>query len=847
MKNLVKRLALLCVFSVSPAYAVDGGTLRVTTYNGWEAFEVVTQGDDVPSDGINYSMPGIFDGAGAWVVDNDTLRIQVNHETGDASISEVNINLEKIQLAINNMISTGNVGDVTFVSSLRQAYDRWTSNSGSTWTNTSSTSNTSFLRLCSGQAYAPNTFGLDRGFVDQIYIAGEEISGGRLFALDSVNRDFYQLSGTTGSAPGGIGGMPYDSWENAALVDTGETNFVAILLSPDGGSEDMKLYIGEKKKNASGNVSNSFLARNGLAYGSWYYLNSVLPSLGNTNGGSFDTSVSGALSSSKFEDIDTNPNNPTQVVLGDQNSGIFKFDFNLNFDTGFNANASSFTLTKISNESGGSGSIDSPDNLDWTKSTTLNGVSYSQGVIFVNEDNSTGEIWSLDPDGNNKIRVGRTTVGSESSGIFDLSEFVGYAPGSIIITNGQGFPSSMSLLINPDATLISGPSPMPTPTPSTSPIPLPGLTCVDGSTPLYSADFESNSDGWFAGPSSCSTGAFVAGTPSLQTSGDVTTQVSGADSGDYAWYTATNSSAGADDVDGGTCETLSPQINTDGVEAIDISLSFFHGQRDATDDASDGFSIEVLNSGSVVATLVDIGDVASDAAWTSVSSIVNNPGDIQLRVRVTDGSGAGDIVEGGIDRVLVCETESTTPPPLPTPPPSPRCSVDESFEFGSGDWTNSSNSTCSTGAYEVGTPSEQVNGGVVSQVGGASSGDNAYYTAANTSAGSQDVDGGNCVASSPTYSVDELSQLQVDYFHGQRDQGDDLYGDFFSLDMSIDGGSTFQSLVSNDDATSNAAWQSVSQQIPAGSSLVLRVQCSDGSNAGDLVECGIDNVRVCSQ
>jgi len=59
-------------------------------------------------------------------------------------------------------------------------------------------------------------------------MTGEEVSGGRLFAIDLANRDFYQLSGVAGSASGGLGGMPFDSWENAALVDTGNTSYVGF-------------------------------------------------------------------------------------------------------------------------------------------------------------------------------------------------------------------------------------------------------------------------------------------------------------------------------------------------------------------------------------------------------------------------------------------------------------------------------------------------------------------------------------------------------------------------------------------------------------------------------------------
>ena len=450
--------AMLCVLATAPTHALDGGTLRVDPDNGWKAFEVISENDDPACDGSAYPMPGTFDGAGTWFVAPATLRVLVNHETGDASISEVDLDLLSLQVAIRNRIRNGDTGGVRFVRSARQAYGRWSGDGGSSFIETSSPANTSFSRFCSGQAYAPHTFGSDRGFVDPIYITGEEVGGGRLFALDSATRDFYQLSGTAGSAPGGIGGMPFDSFENAALVDTGETGHVALLLSPDGGSARMMLYVGEKGRDRNGDASSRFLARNGLAYGSWFYLHGFLPvTLGATSDGRFDTTFNGALTSSKLEDVDTSPVDPTKVVLGDQDSGVFVFDFDLVFAGGFDAAASGFTVTKIANHGPGSGSLDSADNVEWTAATTLGGTSHPQGLIFVNEDNATGEIWSMRPDGSGPVRIGRTNDGAESTGIFDLSERLGYVPGSVLVTNSQGSPSSMTVLIHPDAALAVSP------------------------------------------------------------------------------------------------------------------------------------------------------------------------------------------------------------------------------------------------------------------------------------------------------------------------------------------------------------------------------------------------------
>ncbi|MCH9647099.1 MAG: M36 family metallopeptidase [Deltaproteobacteria bacterium] len=198
--------------------------------------------------------------------------------------------------------------------------------------------------------------------------------------------------------------------------------------------------------------------------------------------------------------------------------------------------------------------------------------------------------------------------------------------------------------------------------------PPPPTDCPTGTTELHSADFESGANGWTNnGASTCSTGTFVQGTPNQIVNSGVTTQVGGAASGSGAWFTATNSSAGNADVDGGTCDTRSPSAAA-AAGAVTISFDYFHGQRDAGDDASDGFVVDVLNNGSVVSTVVNIGDVTTNAAWTAASTTVNlgSAGNIQLRVRATDGSGPGDLVEGGIDNVLICGGESG-------PPPGPSC------------------------------------------------------------------------------------------------------------------------------------------------------------------------------
>ncbi len=177
------------------------------------------------------------------------------------------------------------------------------------------------------------------------------------------------------------------------------------------------------------------------------------------------------------------------------------------------------------------------------------------------------------------------------------------------------------------------------------------------------------------------------------------------------------------------------------------------------------------------------------------------------------------------------------------------CTVDESFTTSATGWANDAASTCATGAYVRATPTQVIDGGVTTQPAGdhTSGTGAAMFTATNSSAGVDDVDNGNCILTSPTWAVTAASTLTAWWFHGQRDAGDDPAGDFFRLELSTNGGSTWTTIASRGDVTNNAVWTQVTATIPAGSNVRLRMQASDGTATGDLVEAGIDDVRICPQ
>ncbi len=195
--------------------------------------------------------------------------------------------------------------------------------------------------------------------------------------------------------------------------------------------------------------------------------------------------------------------------------------------------------------------------------------------------------------------------------------------------------------------------------------------------------------GWTnSGASSCSTGTFVVATPTQQSDG-VITQVGGdhTTGTGNAYFSATNTSVGNADVDGGVCIVESPvyPVATDS----DISIWYFHGQRDPGDDAGDFFLLEIsTDGGSNYSPLVSIGDVVSAAAWTEATTSVTAGDNVVFRVQVADGSATGDIVEAGVDDLAIC---SNAPP----------CVTDPDCDDGL--YCNGAE-TCDAGSCQAGTP-----------------------------------------------------------------------------------------------------------------------------------------------
>ncbi|NNE08846.1 MAG: T9SS type A sorting domain-containing protein [Gemmatimonadetes bacterium] len=194
------------------------------------------------------------------------------------------------------------------------------------------------------------------------------------------------------------------------------------------------------------------------------------------------------------------------------------------------------------------------------------------------------------------------------------------------------------------------------------------ITLVVGALPsIVADDFESGGAGWTSVPFA-GTGEWVLIDPNGTTyqAGDDATPAPGV----TAWITAQNTALGVDDVDGGTAALRSPNFAVGPAANVRLAFQYFFGQRDQGDDSGDFFSIDLSTDGgaSFPTNLVSIGDVTSLPTWetydTDLDSLLGGvPANVMLRIRAADGTGGGDIVEGGFDELYLLDDGTGNNPP----------------------------------------------------------------------------------------------------------------------------------------------------------------------------------------
>ncbi len=171
------------------------------------------------------------------------------------------------------------------------------------------------------------------------------------------------------------------------------------------------------------------------------------------------------------------------------------------------------------------------------------------------------------------------------------------------------------------------------------------------------------------------------------------------------------------------------------------------------------------------------------------------------------------------------------------------------FESGNDGWTQDSSHNASTGAFSrldpVGTQFQPEDDTTPDP------GIYAWITAQNPGGeiGVNDVDGGTSASHSGAIDLSGVTHatLDLNYFFGQRDAGDDS-ADSFSLDLSNDNGSSYPvNLVSVGDVNHQANWRhlrvNLDELITLTSTVMLRIQATDAPAAGgDIIEAGLDDI-----
>ena len=481
---------------------------QVKGLGGYTVDPIFTVGDKIGT----YVPPGIMDGIGAYELNSTTVRIYVNHEIGtDAAGATIGY---KYKLSNNaelagTRVSYFDVDKRTFqIVDSGLAYNKIINRAGNEVKSSTAYSSTNvngldladgvtggLTRFCSAALFEANQFGNGVGLADRIFFTGEESNNGTEYALDAATNTLYALP-WFGRA----------QWENVTELKTSRTDKVAFIIGDDTSNAPLYLYVGNKQ-------GTSFLERNGLANGklfvwvaddpasatdaierdaSTFKGNNAStngkfveiayydPTKANTTGYDFQGFASqakqfelaDAVQAFKFsrpEDVATNPNDGTQVVLAstgvsslpDVHGTTYKIDVDfVDFTT--NNFTAKIDILVDGNVAGATGlGLRSPDNLDWA----------DDGKIYINEDRANSRalfegsatppqeasIFRIDPANANPsstltrvAQIDRTALPAgqtdpsptdtgnwETSGILDVSNLFGAKAGELFIFDVQ--------------------------------------------------------------------------------------------------------------------------------------------------------------------------------------------------------------------------------------------------------------------------------------------------------------------------------------------------------------------------------------------------------------------------
>ena len=248
----IKKTALAIAISLAGLNSVSAQTTaesaQTVGLESWSTSPVFTIGESING----YTPPGIPDGMGAFER-KDTVEIVSNHElraavgfpyTLDSGVSLTGARVSKLVFD----------KETRELMTMGPAYDTIYNRAGKMvdFFNGLDTVSTSGLnRLCSAGSFVAG----QAGFVDDVFLTGEETGGGTEFALDVATGELW-------AAPW----MGRAAWESVAALEIPGFNntHVAILVGDDRGDAALLLYLGEKVPGGN------FLELNGLANGNLY-------------------------------------------------------------------------------------------------------------------------------------------------------------------------------------------------------------------------------------------------------------------------------------------------------------------------------------------------------------------------------------------------------------------------------------------------------------------------------------------------------------------------------------------------------------------------------------------------
>ena len=486
---------------------------QIQPLEGYRVDPLFTVGETI--DG--YAPLGILDGTGAYQLNEQTIRVLVNHEVsvaagGYAYTLESGVELRGARVSYFDIDKrTLKIVDSGL------AYDTIYNRAGemvTAETPLDTISSQGLDRFCSANLFEAGQY----GFVDTIFFTGEETDNGTEFALNTATNELWALPW-----------LGVAAWESVTALETGTSDKIALLVGDDRGPAPGILYVGTKGVDVNNDGTIDFLERNGLTGGDLFVWVADDPNVaddaieadardfagtGNSTAGRFveieiyDEALAGTLEDldgdgvvddlaydnlgfatqakqdalaaevgaflfSRPEDVATEPFDGTRAVFASTGrqglfddadvwgtTYIFNLDFsnidskNINAEVEILYDGNDFANNGLTHPDFG---LRSPDNLDWA----------DDGLIYLQEDRAissslfgatSGEeasIWTIDPNAENPettlTRVGqidRSAVPSdqtdpapndignwESSGILDISELLGNAPGTVLLFN----------------------------------------------------------------------------------------------------------------------------------------------------------------------------------------------------------------------------------------------------------------------------------------------------------------------------------------------------------------------------------------------------------------------------